>query len=258
MKRVAMTSEIVNAGMICRALESAYQPPEWYLGFEVGNSTGASCRRHADAVAVNAYPSKGFETRGFEIKVSKRDLEAELKNGIKSDEIARFCDYWFLVTPKGLSDSFTIPPTWGVIEYHDGKLVHKTRAEKLEKAAATPGFLCAMLRGRERAVSEAAGRITADREEQIRRETLWRAGSAENDLKQIREKLDEIKEATGISLDSWTPTPSIIYRLKAASSLEIITRNIRAIERAAKMLTEDTQEIQTAVDAIRAGEETAI
>ena len=103
----------VTAADIRQALTNTYTSPEWYLGFEVGNSTGANCSRHADAVAINAYPSKGFEVRGFEIKVSKQDLKSELENGLKSDEIARFCDYWFLVVPKGLTDGFTLPPTWG-------------------------------------------------------------------------------------------------------------------------------------------------
>lgn len=250
-------NDVVTAAHIRLALESAYTSPEWYLGFEVGNSTGADCKRHADGVAVNAYPSKGFETRGFEIKVSKQDLAAELKKGIKSDEVARFCDYWFLVTPKGLSDEFTLPPTWGVIEYHDGKLRQKTRATKLEKVMPTAGFMCAMLRGRERTIAELASRITEDREEQIRRETMWRANSAEKDLKALREKLDEIKSTTGISLDNWTPTSSIITRLNAAASLEVITRNVRMMQRAAKELMEDAQEIQAAAEAMKAREEDA-
>jgi hypothetical protein len=243
----------VSASLIKQALENAYHEPEWYLGYEVGNSTGADCKRYADAVAVNAYPSKGYETRGFEIKVSKQDIAAELQNGIKSDEIARFCDYWFLVVPKGLSDDFTLPPTWGVLEYSGGKLSRKTTAKKLAKAAPTAGFLCAMLRGRERVINDAAKRITASREEQIKQETLSRAGHAENELKKMHEKLAEIKEATGIALDNWSPTQPIIDRLKAAKSLEIITRNIRAIEYTANTLTKGTQEIQTAIDAIRAG-----
>lgn len=248
-------SEIITAEHIRRALEDAYTSPEWYLGFEVGNSTGANCRRHADAVAVNAYPSKGFETRGFEIKVNKQDLATELSNGIKSDQIARFCDYWFLVTPKGLSDGFTLPPTWGVIEYHDGKLRQKTKAAYLEKISPTAGFLCAMLRGRERAVYETARKITTEREEQIRHETRWKANSAEKDLVRLREKLTEIKNSTGIALDDWTPTQSVIDRLNAVTSLEIITRNIRFIEKSAKGLLEDAQEIMTAASAMRSGKE---
>ena len=69
-------SEKVTAKVIRKALMDTYKEPEWYLGFEVGNSTGADCRRHADAVAINAYPSRGFEVRGFEIKVSRSDLQS--------------------------------------------------------------------------------------------------------------------------------------------------------------------------------------
>lgn len=244
----------ITADDIRKALAGTYTSPEWYLGFEVGNSTGAGCRRHADAVAINAYPSKGFETRGFEIKVSKQDLKAELDNGIKSDEIARFCDYWFLVVPKGLTEGFTLPPTWGVIEYADGNLRQKVKAEKLDKIAPTIGFLCAMLRGRERSICNAATKVTKDREEQIRRDTLYRVKNSENELKRLREKLNEIKVATGISLDVWTPTRQIIDRLNAANSLEIIARNVRFIERCAEGLTKDAQEIQSAVDMIRVTE----
>lgn len=245
----------VTADDIRLMLKSAYASPEWYIGFEVGNSTGANCRRHADAVAVNAYPSKGFEVRGFEIKVSKSDLKKELENGIKSDEIARFCDYWFLVVPKGLADGFTLPPTWGVIEYCDSGLREKARAEKLPRTEPTIGFLCAMLRGRERVVLESANQLTAEREEQIRQQTLWRVKNSEAELKGLRTRLAEIKDATGISLDSWTPTQHIVDRLKAANSLDLIARDVRFLKRSVEGMVQDAQEIQTAVDAIRAGEE---
>jgi hypothetical protein len=220
-------SEKVTAEDIRRALESSYTAPEWYIGFEVGNSTGTDCRRHADAIAINAYPSKGFETRGFEIKVSKQDLKAELENGIKSDEIARFCDYWFLVTPKGLVDGFTLPPTWGVIEYSDKGLRQKIKAEKLEKISPTPGFLCAMIRGRERMLSESATRISKEREEQIRREALWGVENSKEELKLLHKK--------------------VIETLNAARSLKIITRNISNIAMCAEEMMRGTQEIQSAV-----------
>ena len=248
-------SNLVTAEMIRAALENTYCSPEWYLGFEVGNSTGANCRRHADAVAINAYPSKGFETRGFEIKVSKQDLTAELKNGLKSDEIARFCDYWFLVVPKGLSDEFTLPPTWGVIEYHEGKLRQKRKAKKLESQEPTAGFLCAMLRGRERLTASAANKITAEREDQIRRDAVWRAGNAEKNLKNLYEKLDEIKSKTGIELNNWTPTQTIIDRLNAAKSLNTITHYVQSIKGASEELIKYSKKIESAVNAIHSGEE---
>jgi hypothetical protein len=244
----------ITADNIRRALEGTYTSPEWYIGFEVGNSTGANCRRHADAVAINSYPSKGFEVRGFEIKVSKSDLKHELEIGIKADEIARFCHYWFLVVPKGLADGFTLPPTWGVIELTDNGLRQKVKAERLPRTEPTIGFLCAMLRGRERVVLESAHKVTAEREEQIRRNTLWSVKNSETELAKLRETLKEIKDATGISLDSWMPTRQIIDRLKAADSLELIARNVRFIERYAKDLQHDAQEIQSAVATIHTRE----
>lgn len=242
----------ITADNIRQALGATYTAPEWYIGFEVGNSTGSDCRRHADAVAINAYPSKGFETRGFEIKVSKQDLKAELENGIKSDEIARFCDYWFLAVPKGLTDGFVLPPTWGVVEYIDGKLRQKSKAEKLQKIAPTTGFMCAMLRGRERVTLMSAAQVTKEREAQIRRDAIYGVKSSEEQLRKLREKLNEVKTATGISLDDWTPTRRVIDRLKAADSLDLIARNVRFIERSAKEMIRDVQDIQTAVDAIDA------
>jgi hypothetical protein len=253
--RLIYESEKITSDDIRKALSETYQPPEWYLGFEVGNSTGGSCRRRADAVAINAYPSKGFEVRGFEIKVSKQDLKSELENGIKSDEIARFCDYWFLVVPKGLTDGFTLPPTWGVIEYIDGKLRHKTSASKIEKISPTLGFLCAMLRGRERIVIASAKKITAEREMEIRKSALWGVKDSERELRALREKLAEIKTATGIALDTWTPTQKIIDRLKSAASLDVIARNIKFIEGGAQELIKDAQEIQSAVEVIQATEQ---
>jgi hypothetical protein len=248
-------SDKISADDIRQALQITYTKPEWYIGFEVGNSTGSNCRRHADAVAINAYPSKGFEVRGFEIKISKSDLKSELETGIKSDEIARFCDYWFLVVPKGLADEFTLPPTWGVIEYTNNGLRQKIKAEKLERTEPTLGFLCAMLRGRERTVLENASKISAESREQIRRDAIWGVKQSENELIKLREKLLEVKDATGISLDIWTPTETIISRLKAADSLEIIARDIRFMERYAKNMVEDAQQIQVAVNAIMKGKE---
>ena len=52
--------EKVTADMIRKALQDRYQEDEWYLGFEVGDSCGMRLSRHANAVAINAYPSRGF------------------------------------------------------------------------------------------------------------------------------------------------------------------------------------------------------
>lgn len=152
------------------------------------------------------------------------------------------------MVPKGLADDFTLPPTWGVIELTDNGLRQKLRAQKLDRTDPTVGFLCAMLRGRERLMLDAASKVSKDREEQIRRDAIWGAKNSEEELKRLQEKLASIKDATGISLDNWTPPARIIERLKAADSLELITRNIRFIGKSADSLLQDIQEVKDAAD----------
>lgn len=240
-------SEKITSQMIRDALTGKYQPPEWYLGFEVGNSTGLNCNRHADAVAINAYPSKGYETRGFEIKVSRADLAKELETGIKSEEIATYCDYWFLVVPSGLTKGFTLPPAWGVLEYRDGKLVQTKSAEKTEKSDPSKGFLCAMLRGRERAVREAGREEAAKKEAEIEHRFRYLAGDASKELEALKRSLETIREKTGISLNRWSPTDEIIKKLNAVAQLNIISRNIPTITWEAKSMLETAEKIKKAV-----------
>jgi hypothetical protein len=230
----------VTAADIRQALLNAYRAPEWYLAFEVGNATGSACRRYADAVAVNAYPSKGHETRGFEIKVSKQDLAAELRDGEKSDAIARYCDYWFLVVPKGLADSATLPPTWGVLEYADGKLHCKVRATRLERGPVTHGFLCAMLRGRERTIAEETSK-------RVKEDVMRNTQGAGKELDVLRQKLAEVKAVTGIDLSKWTPSCEIIQQFKEAQMLKIVPRYIRGIKRMAETMVTDAAAIQKAM-----------
>lgn len=141
-----------------------------------------------------------------------------------------------------------MPPTWGVIELTDNGLRQKVKAEKLERTDPTIGFLCAMLRGRERLVLDAASRVSKDREESIRQSAIWGTKNSEEELKRLREKLASVREATGIALDSWTPTERIVERLKAADSLELITRNIRFIGKSADSLLQNIQEVKDAAD----------
>lgn len=101
---------------ICAALRERYKQPEWSIFFEVGNATGARCDRHADALAMNMYPSRGLSIIGFEIKVSRGDLVRELLKPDKAEPVAQYCNEWWLVTGGNLiKESDVIPATWGVL-----------------------------------------------------------------------------------------------------------------------------------------------
>jgi len=220
-----VSTQNITADDIRKALSKFYQPPEWCLGFEVGNGTGGNCTRHADAVALNMYPSRGNELRGFEIKISRSDLKHELDNGAKAEAVCKFCDTWFLVVPKGLTKDMQIPLPWGIIEYNveSGSLRIKKQAEKLEKTSITMNFVAALLRAQERAYLQNAGEIIDEGVKNGVARALanerWERGltatkDAKAELDNIKETLAKVRSETGIDLLGWAPTDRQIKKLK--------------------------------------------
>lgn len=136
---------------------------EWFLTFEVGNSTGFSVSRHADAVAMNLWPSRGLSFHGIEIKASRTDWRKELGNPAKAEEIHQHCDFWWLVAANGVvKDINEIPPGWGFMELSkpasggdDDKrprLRMRRQASKLERVSLVKReFVAGILRAQQRA-----------------------------------------------------------------------------------------------------------
>lgn len=74
-------------------------------------------RRRIDAVAVGMWRGTGHLVHGFEIKVSRSDLLAELRNPRKAEAAVRACDRWWLALsdPRLLRDGDEVPDGWGVL-----------------------------------------------------------------------------------------------------------------------------------------------
>ena len=101
----------IHAAMLQR-----YCAPEFALLFEVGNATGFATNRHADAIAMSLWPSRGLALHGFEFKASRSDWVRELKDPAKAETIATFCDYWFLVeSDREIVKANALPMTWGLL-----------------------------------------------------------------------------------------------------------------------------------------------
>jgi hypothetical protein len=140
---------MTTSQQVYAAILAAHAPPEWACFSEVGNSTGSGCSRHADAVAVNLWPSRGYEIRGFEIKVSRGDLKRELTNPAKAEAIAKHCNSWWLATPKGLvAQPDTLPLGWGLYEVDEaGKIrIARPAVPRTEVPAPRIGFVAAIIR----------------------------------------------------------------------------------------------------------------
>lgn len=129
------------------ALRRYYKPAEYALMFEVGNTTGAGVSRHADAVAMNLWPSRGLLIEGCEIKVSRSDWRRELDNPAKAEAIQRFCDQWWVVAPEGIVHEIEVPALWGLRTVGANLMVKTVKqAPKLSAEPPTKGFIAAMLR----------------------------------------------------------------------------------------------------------------
>lgn len=208
------TTPVVQA-----ALKQRFAAPEWALMFEVANSTGASSRRYADAVAMNLYPSRGLELHGVEIKVSRGDWVRELKNPNKAETIFRYCDRWWIAAPPGIVANGELPPTWGLMELTGGKLVQAVAAPALQPEALTRNFIAAMMRRSSDAddalvdavVARKVDAIRKNDEDHIKREIARGRREAEAQLARVR----EIEKAAGISLTDFNATPELGLAIKA-------------------------------------------
>lgn len=134
------------SGGIYQALRKRFKAPEWGLLFEVSNRTGFGRNRSADALAMSLWPSRGLSLHGIEIKVHRSDWRRELRDPSKSAPIQAYCDYWWIVAPRGVLEMDELPETWGYLEQQKSRLIQKKEAPKLDSKAIDKGFLAAVFR----------------------------------------------------------------------------------------------------------------
>ena len=203
----------VTADDVREALKIKFSRPEWALLFEVGNGTGGNLRRWADAVAMNMYPSRGLAIVGFEIKVSRSDMQKELEQPKKAEEVGKFCNSWYLVVPKGLiRECDIIPDAWGILEYSEKGLRQTTKPKDLEAQPVTKAFVAAMLRREseswDKKLGEEVDKRTKSQIERIEQNFESRLESERNQTsvrqKRLAEQVKNFETASGIRIDQYT------------------------------------------------------
>ncbi len=119
----------------------------WIYLEEVRNETGYNAKHHCDALAFGCWPSRGYELHGFEIKASRSDWLKDLNNPAKADAIAKYCDYWWIVAPKGIVKVSELPPQWGLLnDRATGSTLTKVHpAERRDPTPLDRGFIAGFL-----------------------------------------------------------------------------------------------------------------
>lgn len=144
----------VTAADICAALRKRYCGQEATVVFEVAQGTGSRAHRHLDAIAMELWPSRGLALHGIEIKVSLYDFRNERRDPEKAEQLARFCDYFWIAAPVGVVPLEEMPSAWGLFEYEGGKLFIKKQPIKTDAQPVDRNFLAGMMRAASRGVSE--------------------------------------------------------------------------------------------------------
>lgn len=183
----------MSEGKLFAALRDRFPAAEYALFPDVGEGTGASSGRRADAIAMSLWPSRGLEVHGFEMKASRADALRELRDPAKAERIARWCDRWWLVVIDDKVVSVDeLPPTWGLLvlkttRLHQAKLAPKLPGPPWDNATRT--FLAALLR--------AAQKVDPGREAmEAARKAGYAAGVkdekalAERELRKVRDALE--------------------------------------------------------------------
>jgi len=145
--KIGMT--YATEGDVLLALRDHFTPGEYVVLPQVRNGAGFSANRTADALVMSVWPSRGLHLHGIEIKVSRADWWKEKQNPKKADDIAKYCDYWWLaVGDENIVKDGELPPTWGLLI--PGKEAPKMRVKiaptKLEAQPVSRSFLAAILK----------------------------------------------------------------------------------------------------------------
>lgn len=80
---------------------------------EYGKSYGTL--RIADYIALDGWESKGHRIHGFEVKVSRSDWLAELRDPDKAEAFRRYCHHWWLAVPDAAIVRDDLPKGWGLM-----------------------------------------------------------------------------------------------------------------------------------------------
>lgn len=200
----------MNASDIRAALRRSYCAPEWAILFEVLDATGARHTRSADAVAMSLWPSRGLSVWGFEIKVSRGDWLREKAAPEKAEAVAKYCDFWHVVAPKGLIKVDELPEAWGLKEVDEKDALRTAKeAQKLDAKPLDRLFVASLLRNAGKVDDAEVSRLVSQQLEQrveyeVKMRENWRERSKERYA-----KLDEAIQAAAKD-DSYLSDDEII------------------------------------------------
>lgn len=202
------TRQVVNA------LRKKYDDNAFSYAFleQVANGTGLKANRHADAIAVQLWESRGLNITGFEIKVSRQDWIKEMKHPDKAEYVAQYCHYWYLVVGDETIVQFgELPETWGLMVPHTKGTLKIVKEAKLNQNIKPVDlfFLCAVLRQTQNQLTDTAKLNGEYRRgfDEGKKDGIEHSKNDveywEKECKMQYKKISDFQKISGIGLDQW-------------------------------------------------------
>jgi hypothetical protein len=243
-------------------MRKRYPSNAYALLFEVGNATGFGCNRHADALAVSLWPSRGLDVIGFEFKASRSDWVKERDTPEKSEAVLQFCDQWYLVaSDESIVQPGELPDTWGMFTLTgQGTLKAVKVAPKLEAKPWTREFVAAVMRCAADPVAAIDNAALMRAREEGRMEEAKRSKQREDGFQkqflELQRKVSEFEDHAGVTIaHRWHGTMGAKEFRAALASLsdgshELHLERLRQIRREVSRVNEQIERDVTAIEAI--------
>lgn len=111
-EKAAITTEHILSG-----LEERYPLPRWVTVRELPNATAWKAARRIDLFAIGAWPSEGFDTVAFEVKVSRADFLRDMKDPTKQRFSRLMASNFYFATVAGIVKPGELPDWAGLVEF---------------------------------------------------------------------------------------------------------------------------------------------
>lgn len=244
-------------------IRKRHDGPAWVVVTELANSTGGNVSRHADAAALGIWPSRGYELHGYECKLSRGDVQKELKDPRKADAVGRYCDFWWLVIDDlKIIDGLLIPESWGILVPKNKVLRVHRKAPKLKPKEWPRGFVAALIRNVTsnwvpRSEHQELKELTHQKVlAQLERDRKWKSDEGSLHAKQLQAKIAAFEEASGVEIENWQPGrigEAVKLVLDARSQLgkDAIAQHIAQIDRSAQQHEHLARTARSAAESLR-------
>jgi len=258
-----VSGTLQSEGDILLALRDHFNPKEYVVLPQVRNGAGFNSTRTADALVMSTWPSRGLNLYGVEIKVSRGDWLRERGKPEKADEIAAYCDYWFLaVGHESIVKDQEVPVPWGLLVpgKKPGTLKVMRAPTKLEAKPMSRSFLATILRKTLETVMPLSA-VDAEIERRVNEKVavledlITRRITKDLDPIGLMEKngkllasVQAFKDATGIWIDAYDPP----HWKRLARTLKLLEWNdldrwLDALEGAVKRAHDDVAALKAAL-----------